>query len=301
MVSRPRRFGKSFAAQSIAAFYSVGCDSRALFEGREVSRREEFMEELWRGRDGREGRPSRRAAGRGAHEGAHGGISERPSDRISSPFGSRQTRKKASQVADLVFCGSPYQIRTGDLRLESASGGHFITSSYGTKRAFYLRLYVISITLRNLASECLFTRMSPQCLRTLLRVFISVNLQWPTSDPDRGTPRTGAPRPGSPGDLARPAAESGPSQTAISRDGSPRRTESRPPPDRGARGPAGASSAACRHSGRASPHARHGPHLGSASARDHRHHLRGDRPRGSVASYAEGAWDACAHMTYKNV
>jgi len=72
MVSRPRRFGKSFAAQSIAAFYSVGCDSRALFEGREVSRREEFMEELWRGRDGREGRPSRRAAGRGAHEGAHG-------------------------------------------------------------------------------------------------------------------------------------------------------------------------------------------------------------------------------------
>ena len=40
MVSRPRRFGKSFAAQSIAAFYSVGCDSRAVFEGLEVSRRE---------------------------------------------------------------------------------------------------------------------------------------------------------------------------------------------------------------------------------------------------------------------
>ena len=38
MVSRPRRFGKSYAAQSIAAFYSCGCDSRALFEGREVSR-----------------------------------------------------------------------------------------------------------------------------------------------------------------------------------------------------------------------------------------------------------------------
>ena len=39
MVSRPRRFGKSYAAQSISAFYSCGCDSRALFEGREVSRR----------------------------------------------------------------------------------------------------------------------------------------------------------------------------------------------------------------------------------------------------------------------
>ena len=39
MVSRPRRFGKSFAAQSISAFYSCGADSRALFEGLEVSRR----------------------------------------------------------------------------------------------------------------------------------------------------------------------------------------------------------------------------------------------------------------------
>ena len=33
MVSRPRRFGKSYAAQSVVAFYSCGCDSRALFEG----------------------------------------------------------------------------------------------------------------------------------------------------------------------------------------------------------------------------------------------------------------------------
>jgi hypothetical protein len=40
MVSRPRRFGKSYAAQSISAFYSCGCDSRALFEGRKVSRSE---------------------------------------------------------------------------------------------------------------------------------------------------------------------------------------------------------------------------------------------------------------------
>ena len=40
MVSRPRRFGKSYAAHALAAFYSCGCDSRALFEGFEVSRRE---------------------------------------------------------------------------------------------------------------------------------------------------------------------------------------------------------------------------------------------------------------------
>ena len=40
MVSRPRRFGKSYAAQALAAFYSCACDSRALFEGFEVSRRE---------------------------------------------------------------------------------------------------------------------------------------------------------------------------------------------------------------------------------------------------------------------
>ena len=33
MVSRPRRFGKSYAAHALAAFYSCGCDSRALFEG----------------------------------------------------------------------------------------------------------------------------------------------------------------------------------------------------------------------------------------------------------------------------
>lgn len=40
LVSRPRRFGKSFAAQMVSAFYSAGCDSRNLFEGLEVSRHE---------------------------------------------------------------------------------------------------------------------------------------------------------------------------------------------------------------------------------------------------------------------
>ncbi|MDO4797964.1 MAG: AAA family ATPase, partial [Coriobacteriales bacterium] len=46
MVSRPRRFGKSYAAQAVAAFYSCGCDSRALFEGLEVSRRDGWGEHL---------------------------------------------------------------------------------------------------------------------------------------------------------------------------------------------------------------------------------------------------------------
>ena len=46
MVSRPRRFGKSYAAQSLAAFYSRGCDSRALFEGLEVSRSEDWDRNL---------------------------------------------------------------------------------------------------------------------------------------------------------------------------------------------------------------------------------------------------------------
>lgn len=46
LVSCPRRFGKSFAAQSIVAFYSCGCDSRAFFEGLEVSRRDGWDEHL---------------------------------------------------------------------------------------------------------------------------------------------------------------------------------------------------------------------------------------------------------------
>ena len=46
MVSRPRRFGKSYAAQSVVAFYSCGCDSRALFEGLEVSQHNGWDEHL---------------------------------------------------------------------------------------------------------------------------------------------------------------------------------------------------------------------------------------------------------------
>lgn len=40
--SRPRRFGKSYAADMLSAYYSRGCDSRALFEGLEVSRSADF-------------------------------------------------------------------------------------------------------------------------------------------------------------------------------------------------------------------------------------------------------------------
>ena len=36
-VSRPRRFGKSITANTIAAYFEKGCDSRPLFEGRKLS------------------------------------------------------------------------------------------------------------------------------------------------------------------------------------------------------------------------------------------------------------------------
>ena len=45
-VSRPRRFGKSFAAQSLVAYYCHGCDSRPLFSGLEVSRDPSFERHL---------------------------------------------------------------------------------------------------------------------------------------------------------------------------------------------------------------------------------------------------------------
>lgn len=40
--SRPRRFGKSFAAMMLCAYYDKGCDSRKLFEGLEISRSASF-------------------------------------------------------------------------------------------------------------------------------------------------------------------------------------------------------------------------------------------------------------------
>lgn len=41
-VSRPRRFGKSFAAQMLCAYYDKSCDSRKLFEGLEISKDDSF-------------------------------------------------------------------------------------------------------------------------------------------------------------------------------------------------------------------------------------------------------------------
>ena len=37
-VSRPRRFGKSMAANMLSAYYSRGCDSRELFKGLKIPR-----------------------------------------------------------------------------------------------------------------------------------------------------------------------------------------------------------------------------------------------------------------------
>ena len=37
-VSRPRRFGKSYAANMLAAYYDCGCDSHLLFDGLEISK-----------------------------------------------------------------------------------------------------------------------------------------------------------------------------------------------------------------------------------------------------------------------
>ena len=37
-VSRPRRFGKSYAAKMLCAYYDKSCDSRALFEGLDISK-----------------------------------------------------------------------------------------------------------------------------------------------------------------------------------------------------------------------------------------------------------------------
>lgn len=45
-VSRPRRFGKSMAADMLAAYYSRGCDSRTLFAGRNIEREDSFEAHL---------------------------------------------------------------------------------------------------------------------------------------------------------------------------------------------------------------------------------------------------------------
>lgn len=45
-VSRPRRFGKSMAANMLTAYYSRGCDSRELFQNLKISKAESFEKHL---------------------------------------------------------------------------------------------------------------------------------------------------------------------------------------------------------------------------------------------------------------
>ena len=45
-VSRPRRFGKTMAADMLAAYYSKGCDSSSLFFGLKASCQESFSAHL---------------------------------------------------------------------------------------------------------------------------------------------------------------------------------------------------------------------------------------------------------------
>ena len=45
-VSRPRRFGKSMAANMLVAYYSRGCDSRKLFSDLEISKDPTFEKHL---------------------------------------------------------------------------------------------------------------------------------------------------------------------------------------------------------------------------------------------------------------
>ena len=41
-VSRPRRFGKSMAANMLSAYYSRGCDTKELFQNYEIAKSVEF-------------------------------------------------------------------------------------------------------------------------------------------------------------------------------------------------------------------------------------------------------------------
>ena len=45
-VSRPRRFGKSMTLEMLAAYYSCGCDSRALFSGFKIAQHKDFEKHL---------------------------------------------------------------------------------------------------------------------------------------------------------------------------------------------------------------------------------------------------------------
>lgn len=45
-VSRPRRFGKSYAAQMLCAYYDNSCDSHELFSGYAISKNASYEEHI---------------------------------------------------------------------------------------------------------------------------------------------------------------------------------------------------------------------------------------------------------------
>lgn len=45
-ISRPRRFGKSYAAKMLTAYYDCGCDSHALFDHRKIARSKDYLTNL---------------------------------------------------------------------------------------------------------------------------------------------------------------------------------------------------------------------------------------------------------------
>lgn len=45
-VSRPRRFGKSMAANMLTAYYSKGCDSREMFGNYKIAQTDSFEKHL---------------------------------------------------------------------------------------------------------------------------------------------------------------------------------------------------------------------------------------------------------------
>ena len=45
-ISRPRRFGKSYAAQMLTAYYDCSCDSHELFDGKEIAKSEDYRKYL---------------------------------------------------------------------------------------------------------------------------------------------------------------------------------------------------------------------------------------------------------------
>ncbi len=41
-ISRPRRFGKSYAAKMLTAYYDTSCDSHSLFDDKKIAETEDY-------------------------------------------------------------------------------------------------------------------------------------------------------------------------------------------------------------------------------------------------------------------